>query len=267
MFEPSRLVPCTFTILNSAQRYRATERKQSSTRQSEAHKQITSHDPNGANISPELITSMQEQCEVSDRLKASKKECERLRENIVDLKAKLAKSEKNRDELQTQLVDLQKQLTETTDFVFSLNRREEKITASEVADEFNSLCGAVEDWVQTKLEDGIVARVAQRAIRANEGTKLLLSFIPKCGKEAFNYPETDECNLYAAVMRFLCNRIFDEAFYCPLGKGEIEFLKIIESSMRNLEPQRGSYISRLAQKTRLTFDSLIRSNNIANVAQ
>jgi len=217
------------------------EMKQPSSGQSEAPKKITSHDPEGTKISleAELIACMEEQCKISDKLGASERECQRLQGQIVNLEAKLGNSKKSCGQLQAQLLEIRKQLTETADFVFSLHRREEKITSADAADEFNSFCGSVEDWVQRKLGDAIGVRVAERSIHANQSTKQLLSFILQSGKDAFNYPDTDECNVYAAVMRFLCVKIFDQDFYCPVGRGQMEFLSSIEKSMRNLDPPRG----------------------------
>ncbi len=228
-------------ILNSSQTHRTMERKHSMSGQSEAPTKITSHCSEGSTISPEaeLNASMLEQCEISDKLRASERECKQLQGQIVKLRAKLGDSEKICGELQAQLLDLEKQRTEITDFVFSLHRREEKITSSDAANEFHSLCVTVEDWVQSKLGNAIGLRLAERSISANNRTKLLLNIILKSGRDAFNYPDTDECNVYAAVMRFLCIKIFDEDFYCPISPGAMEFLTSIEKSMRNLDPPRG----------------------------
>jgi len=72
-----------------------------------------------------------------------------------------------------------------------------------------------------------------------ELSRMLLSLIPHPGKEAFKYPETDEYNITAAILRFLCGEIFNKEFYCHIGNREIEsFMVSVETSMRNLEPRR-----------------------------
>ena len=186
----------------------------------EKPKHITSQGTEGTifALEAELNKTMAEACATANKLEDSKKECKHLRDQIVDL---------------------QKRLNDTEDFVFSLQRREQKMTESEATAEFNSLCMMVEDWVQSKLGDAIEQKFAEKAILSNPMTRKFLSFIPQPGKDAFRYPDTDEYNVIAAIMRFLCIEIFDKDFYCPIEEGAIEFLTSIERNMRNLEPRRG----------------------------
>jgi hypothetical protein len=142
--------------------------------------------------------------------------------------------------LRNQVLELQKNLHDAQDFIFSLQPRQQRITESEAAVEFHSLCGSVEEWVQTKLGDALEdMTLSKERGPLGQPAKVLLSLISQPGREAFRCPETDEYNIIAVVMRFICNRILDKDFYCPIEKGGMEFLNTIEKSMRNLEPRRG----------------------------
>jgi len=176
-------------------------------------------------LEAELNSTLMEACATADKLETSKTECKHLQEQNAQLRRQLEEAQKN--------------LTDAQDFIFSLQRREQKITESEAAKEFNSLCMSVEDWVQTKLGDAIEKRLLKNeATISGPLTRKLLSFIPQPGKEAFQYPDTDEYNVIAAIMNFLCIEIFDRDFYCPIEPGAMELLISIERSMRNLEPRR-----------------------------
>lgn len=194
--------------------------KQSPTYSFEEPKQTVSQGSERAisALEAELNKTIAEACATSNKLENSKTECKNLRDQIVDL---------------------QKKLNDTEDFIFSLQRREQKITESEATAEFNSLCMMVEDWVQSKLGDAIEQKFAEKAALPNSMTRRLLSLIPQPGKDAFRYPDTDEYNVIAVIMRFLCIEIFDKDFYCQIDPGAVELLTSIERSMRNLEPRRG----------------------------
>jgi hypothetical protein len=75
--------------------------------------------------------------------------------------------------------------------------------------------------------------------RLDPRVRKLLSLIPQPGKEAFEYPDTDEYNVIAAIMKFLYLEIFTKDFYCPIERGHMNFLNSIKRSMENLEPRRG----------------------------
>lgn len=165
----------------------------------------------------DVNSTLAEERTTAEKLEDSKKECKQLRD---------------------QLLLLQKDLNDTQDFVFSLQRREQTITEADAAAEFHSLCMIVEEWVQTQLGEAF----DNKSIKATPHLpriRKFLSLIPQPGKEAFKYPDTDEYNVIAAIMKFLCHEIFDKDFYCPIERGAMDFLTSIERSMRNLEPRRG----------------------------
>ena len=198
-------------------------------------------------LEAELDSTMVEARATADMLEESKKECKRLRDQ-------------NRE--------LQKNLDDAQDFIFSLQRREQKITESEATADFNSLCMIVEEWVQTRLGEALDKRLAkEKATIPAITAKRFLSLIPQPGKEAFKYPDTDEYNVIAAIIRFLCIEIFDRDFYCPIDPGALEFLNSVERSMRNLEPRRGqSHFPLEVTTIRLIGLSKIRSHNLAFLA-
>jgi hypothetical protein len=89
-------------------------------------------------------------------------------------------------------------------------------------------------WVQKNLRDAIYERrLFTAASIDNQAGVELLSLISEPGRRAFQVPGSDEYNVIAAIMRFLCREIFDKGFYCDLGglslvgslQGEIQKLK------------------------------------------
>lgn len=186
-----------------------------------------------------LNASIEEALAASVKLEDSKKECRRLRDQVAELHQKLGDSRNDCKQLQDQIVALQKQFDDAAGFVFSLQRREQKITETEAAAEYKTLYDMVENWVQSTLGDAIEQKFAEKSHPTNTKTKEFLTFIPQPGKEAFRYPDTDEYNIIAAIMRFLCIEIFEKDFYCPIGRGWMDFVISTEKSMRNLNPPRG----------------------------
>ncbi|KAG0646475.1 hypothetical protein D0Z07_7533 [Hyphodiscus hymeniophilus] len=160
------------------------------------------------------------------------------RDEISSLHMQFDNSEAN---MQKQNMDLQKKLEDTQDYVFSLQRREVKITESEATAEFNSLCLSVEAWVETKLGDAIEDRAALSPVLLIPAMRKFLTWITAPGQDAFEYPDTDEFNIIAAIMLFLKMEVFDKDFYCPMGNGERSFLTSIETGMKKLEPRRGLF--------------------------
>ncbi len=152
-----------------------------------------------------------------EKLEASQTECEILRRRVLELR---------------------KNLEEQQDFVFGLQPQQAKITETEAKTEFTSLCGAIEEWVDTNLGDAIQDMAMLKEKVALEPAKALLNLIPYSGREAFKYIDTDEHNIAAAIMQFLCENIFEREFYCPIASGAIDFLVSIERSMRNSNPAR-----------------------------
>ena len=211
-------------------------------------------------LTEELNTSMAEQVTLKDELQDSMETCDRLGRQKIALQDELESSVEEKRHMQEHIVDLQKQLTDKQDFVFSLQRREQKVTESEAATDFNSICIAVEEWVQTKLGDGIEQRSALEAesfASKMPAIRKFLALIPQPGYDAFGYPDTDEFNVTAAIMHFLKVEIFDKDFYCPIEGGAMDFLTSIEIGMRVLEPRRGRLTPLNDQTRRLIQPDLI----------
>lgn len=118
--------------------------------------------------------------------------------------------------------------------------RASRLTESEALTDFNHLWGSVEEWVVTNLGDAIEAiQLGTAKPSYSAGARRLLLLVPAPGREAYAYENTDEHNVMATIMRFLCDQAFDRDFYCNIEEGGSNFLKTIETSMRNLEPRRG----------------------------
>ncbi|OBT67816.1 hypothetical protein VE03_02423 [Pseudogymnoascus sp. 23342-1-I1] len=141
--------------------------------------------------------------------------------------------------LRARVLELQDDLKDAHDFIFSLQPRQQRFTETEAAAEFDTLCGSIEMLVVRKVGTALDEKALLKHDRYSPVTaKILMDLIPAPGIEAFKYTETDEYNVTAAIIRFLCNNIFDLDFYLPLGAQEREFMGSIERSMRNLEPGR-----------------------------
>jgi hypothetical protein len=167
----------------------------------------------------DLNLKLVEACETAEKLEKSNKECEILRQQVLVLS---------------------KNLQEQEDFIFSLQPRRETFTGSEAAAEFKSLCGSVENWVQTTLGDAIDDRKLEKQREIlKEPAADFLGLLSRAAHEAFGVVDTDVYLVIAAVMKFLCNTIFDQEWYCPVGKGRMEFLTQLWKSMAKLQPRRG----------------------------
>jgi hypothetical protein len=143
--------------------------------------------------------------------------------------------------LQGQVLKLKKNLQDTQDFIFSLQPNQQTLTETEATADFISLCASVEAWVDSKLGESLDDKIVIKGKVPLKSSRMLLSLIPYPGNKAFKYPQTDEYNVTAAILKFLCNMIFSKDFYCPIGTLETEFLLSIERSMRSLEPRRGQF--------------------------
>ena len=121
----------------------------------------------------------------------------------------MSRSENECEILRAQVIELQRNLQDAQDFIFSRQPRQQKLTETEAAEDFNTLCGSIEEWVDTKLGDALEEKTPTKARLHYTSAKMFLSLIPNRGREAFKYPETDMYNITAAILRFLCNEIFN----------------------------------------------------------
>jgi len=136
--------------------------------------------------------------------------------------------------LRATVLELRRDLQDMQDFIFSLQPRQRRLTETEATEDFNTLCGSIEEWVDRKLGKSLDDRILPQTVCLTPSQRLL-ALIPHPGKEAFRYPGTDEYNITAAILRFLCDEIFDKEFYCPIADVKSSFMESVEQSMRNLQ--------------------------------
>lgn len=159
---------------------------------------------------------------------------------LTETTAKLETSDAQCRELTGQVKQLQKDLQDAHDFIFALQPRRPIITPAQAAEDYKSLCLNVENWVQTTLCDVLdERRIPLSKGISPEQVEMFFSLISPAGQSAFQTPDSDEYNIIAAIMGFLCREIFDRGFWCPIEDGSLNMLDSIENSMRNLEPRRG----------------------------
>ncbi|KAL4886655.1 hypothetical protein BJY04DRAFT_178097 [Aspergillus karnatakaensis] len=139
--------------------------------------------------------------------------------------------------LRSKITELQHDLHEAQDFLFSLQPRLQTLTEAEAVEEYQSLCAAIEDWVDQKLADSLEEMEVAGEPKVRD-IQMLMELIPNPGKIAFNTRQTDTDNIQAAILRFLTDAIFSQDFYCPLPRPEREFVTALERSMRTLQPRR-----------------------------
>ncbi|KAL2827554.1 hypothetical protein BDW59DRAFT_160197 [Aspergillus cavernicola] len=149
----------------------------------------------------------------------------------------LIESQQEITSLRERITHLQRDLHDAQDFVFSLQPRQQTLTESEAITDFTSLCAAVEEWVDQKLGDALEDMTIATELRTKD-IQNLMNLITAPGKLAFHTPMTDVDNIQAMILRYLTDCIFSQDFYCPLGKGEREFVTMIERAMRDLTPKR-----------------------------
>lgn len=144
-------------------------------------------------------------------------------------------------DLKQEVLQLRKELTEAHDFIFSLQPRQNQVTETEVAADFQSLCQGVEEWVETKLGDHIHDGSLTKGFDYSHAKKFL-NYVSPPGHEAFGIPDTDEYNISGAIMKFLCIEILCKDFYVDIERGAMNYLNGLMTSMANLEPRRGTFL-------------------------
>ncbi|KAL3471114.1 hypothetical protein BJX99DRAFT_238084 [Aspergillus californicus] len=82
----------------------------------------------------------------------------------------------------------------------------------------------------------------------------LMDLITAPGKQAFRIPKTDVENIQATILKFLTDNLFHQEFYCPVGKGERDFVHSVERAMGGLRPRRGIYYPTLPTVASRTID-------------
>lgn len=140
---------------------------------------------------------------------------------------------------------LQQDLEEAHSLIFSLQPSQPPLTDTEAARDFKTLVTSVEQWVDTKIS---VSPKRSWSIADHKASTALLDLVTAQGKNAFAYPDTDEYNIIAVIMRFLYIKIFSTGFLEHLPGAYKTIIPRIEHNMSQLDPPRDL-------RTRLTWRS------------
>lgn len=164
------------------------------------------------------------------------KECNiQLKERNTQLAAAHTQLQEHADHVKT----LQKELDDVQEFVFRLQPKRSTISPEDAAGRFRTLCGSVEDWVQTNLCDVLDRRVLlyTKDFTAKDVRKFM-TLVSAEGRKSAIIEDTDEQTIIAAIIRFLYDRVFALKFWFPLF-GAASLLNALEEDMSRLEPRRG----------------------------
>lgn len=121
------------------------------------------------------------------------------------------------------------------------------IMPNDAAKEFSSLCGVIEDWVQTWLRDVIYLKSdwetqLKSSVFELDQLEDWMDLVSDRGRGAFQAPQSDEYNIIAGIMYYLCLHIFQTDFWCPPRSDFMKLVGEIETSMEKLKPRRGKQV-------------------------
>lgn len=167
---------------------------------------------------------------ISESLKHSRDECLIMEKDQQAYEFRIRQADEKRRDMEREVHDLQRH-------IFSIQPLPPVILGPEAGREFASFCGVVEEWVQTNLGDALDDRAILKVGFNSHSAAAILSLISPPGKIAFQIPSTDEYNVIAAIMQFLCLEIFDKEFYCPMG--ELKLVADLQEILQTLQPRRG----------------------------
>uniref|UniRef100_A0A093V5W0 Uncharacterized protein n=1 Tax=Talaromyces marneffei PM1 TaxID=1077442 RepID=A0A093V5W0_TALMA len=151
-------------------------------------------------------------------------------------RTELEDSQRKCDALDRLVEKLQQDLEEAHSLIFSLQPSQPPLTDTEAARDFKTLLTTVEQWVDTKVS--VSASRSWSSVVDQKGATTLLDLVTTQGRSAFLYPGTDEFNIIAVIMRFLCDEFFSTNFFGPLSGASKSFLSRIEHNMSQLDPPR-----------------------------
>jgi hypothetical protein len=156
---------------------------------------------------------------------------------ITDLQRELQLAKKERDDYRQNFVDAQEQ-------IFSLQPHRSDITEDVAISEYSSLCIAVENWIESRLDAvlDLDAKIfTHSAVDLTSGTRLLrcITLTPGAANSR-NIVGTLQYYIRSAIMNFTCHEIFKPELYEIISQ-QWKLIRTVEKSMENLEPRRGWY--------------------------
>lgn len=197
--------------------------------------------------------------DVLEQLDESNKQLRERNAQLDERSKQLAASYAQLQDRTDRVRKLEKELEDAHDFIFTLQPKRHVISPESAAGAFKTLCGSVEEWVQTNLRDVLDERINLNSKDFTpEDVETFMELVSFEGRKSVSIPETDEYNIIAAIMRFLYQRIFAEKFWFPMPAGTSDFLDRLEADMCQLEPRRGKSVQYI-QVPHILQDSMLRT--------
>jgi hypothetical protein len=152
-----------------------------------------------------------------------KTDMEKYKAEVAQLKQN---TEKRTAQLQKKLAERQqgeqtalKQLEDARNHIFRLQPRRTDITEIEANELFNDLFNNIQRWAANRLEK-ILDMQEDGRLRGRtfprEAARKVLQLTSARGMQSNKWDGSDEFQIIAIIMRFLCRSFFDRVFYCPL---------------------------------------------------
>jgi phage host-nuclease inhibitor protein Gam len=172
-------------------------------------------------------------CKMQQRIDSI--QCKHIKE-ITDLQRELQLIKKERDDYRQNFADAQEQ-------IFSMQPHRSDITEDVAIQEYSSLCIAVENWIESRL-DAVLDLDAKifthsTAVDLTSGTRLLRCITSTPGAaNSRNIVGTLQYYIRSAIMNFICHEIFKPELYEIISQ-QWKLIRTVENSMENREPRRG----------------------------
>jgi hypothetical protein len=140
---------------------------------------------------------------------------------------------------------LQQRLEEASNTIFRLRPQRQECTESEIEEDYRKLIKLVKNWVSVNCEsfvdDDLRGFDTIGSGRSGPAAHLETceAIISQFQSESSRWIEAKEHVIAAVVMRYLFDRVLNQSFSVLLDDQEQHFLATIQSSMENMEVQKG----------------------------
>ncbi|KAL2265815.1 hypothetical protein VTJ83DRAFT_6915 [Remersonia thermophila] len=165
--------------------------------------------------------------------------------------AEAAGSGDDRAVMQAEIQRLQAELDEARSHIFSLQPYLKDLTPKEVAQDFDDLVNAANDWVTAVMEpilddEDRFEQVLARARRSSQDVQGLRRYLQAHPDLVYGcrYPETDIDVIIALVLRYLQDNVFQKPLYGAVPQ-LVSAISFLEASMQtNVQPKRDQFALR-----------------------